>query len=284
MADRAAQIGQADSFQSWFQSVPLITKVFLVGTLVTGAGLSFKFLDGSSLVLIWPLITDRFQIWRLITPFFFAGPFSFNFALHTLVLYENCKRYETNPFNTGAGGNTADFLWMLCITMSVLLLLSYIFGLYVLSEPILYVIMYVWSRRDPEIVLNIWGFRFKAMYLPWVYIAIRLVMGGAITEPLMGVAVGHLYFFLVEVMPRVHGVNLIKTPKFCVDVVKWATGLTPSGAPSTGTTAFVAPGATRGPSAAPPVPTTDAGMRYRGSRDNRPASYNWGTGRVLGSN
>ncbi|RYG67905.1 hypothetical protein EON64_06395, partial [archaeon] len=234
MADRG------DTLQGWFSSVPLITKVFLVSTLITGAGLSFKMLDGGSLVLLWPYVQNKFHFWRLFTCFVFAGPFSFNFALHTLVLYENCKRYESNPFNTGAGGNSADFLWLLLIAMTVLLVLAYIFDMYVLSEPLLYVIMYVWSRREPDAMLNIWGFRFKALYLPWVYIAIRMVMGGAITEPLIGVAVGHLYYFLVQVLPATHGVDLIKTPKFCVDIVKYCTGLTPA---NNATPTFAAPGA-----------------------------------------
>ena len=35
------------------------------------------------------------------------GPFSFNFAMHTYVLYENSRRYESNPYNTGGGGSSA---------------------------------------------------------------------------------------------------------------------------------------------------------------------------------
>lgn len=279
MADRAAQVGQGDSLQSWFQSVPLITKIFLVSTLATGAGLSFKMLDAGSLVMIWRLLSDKFQIWRLFTCFVYAGPFSLNFAIHTMVLYENCKRYEANPYNTGAGGNTADFLWMLIVTMAILLACAYVFDLYVLSEPLLYVIMYTWSRREPEAMLNIWGFKFKSIYLPWVYVAIRLVMGGAITEPLMGIAVGHLYYFLVDVMPTVHRINLIKTPKFCVDVVQWATGLTPAGQPVPGYTATPPPRAAAGGT---PAGAATEGMRQRGNA--RPATYNWGGGgRVLGS-
>jgi Derlin-2/3 len=273
---------RGDSLQSWFQSVPLITKVFLVSTLASGAALSFRLLDASALVLIWGAVRDKFQFWRLFTCFIYAGPFSFNFALHAYVLYDNCRRYELNPFNTGAGGNTADFLWMLMISMGILLLVSCIFEMYVLSEPILYVIMYVWSRREPDAMLNIYGFRFKALYLPWVYVAIRMIMGGAITEPLMGIAVGHLYYFLVEVFPVSHRVNLIKTPRFCTDIVHYCTGLTPGN--NAGYTAVP-------PVAARAVPVgaaggTGDGLRYRGAADRnaRTGGYNWGSGRVLGNN
>jgi hypothetical protein len=35
------QVGDGDTFQDWFNSVQLVTKVFLVSTLVGGALLSF---------------------------------------------------------------------------------------------------------------------------------------------------------------------------------------------------------------------------------------------------
>lgn len=274
----------ADTLQEWFNNVPLITKILLVSTFLSGAALSFRFLDASSLVLIWGPIKDRFQVWRLFTPFILAGSFSFNFAIHLLVLYENCKRYESNPYDTGAGGNTADFLWMLLLSMAALLLVAYVLNLYVLSEPLLYVILYVWSRREPDTQLNIWGFRFKSLYLPWVYIAIRLIMGGAITEPIIGIAVGHLYYFLVAVMPVAHGRNLIRTPAFCSRFVHWATGFIPSGAPPTTGFTHIAPPQRAAPAAG--AAAGEGGLRYRGAardRDGRPATYNWGSGHVLGT-
>lgn len=294
MADRAAQVGQGDTFQSWFNSVPLVTKVLVVSTLVTGAATTFQFLSPETLVLDWTFLIDRFEVWRLCTPFIYAGPFSFNFALHVLTLYENCRRYESNPFNTGAGGNTADFLWMVIISMAVLLLVSLVIPTWVLSDELLFTILYVWSRRDPEIMLNILGFKFKALYLPWVFTGIRLVMGGSITVPLVGIAVGHLYYFLVDILPRTNGLNIIKTPRFCVDFVRWASGLTPSGAPSPGYTSYAPPTRNAGQPTAAAAPagandgTGSAGLRHRGPRDprdaSRPATYNWGTGRVLGGN
>jgi len=132
-----------------------------------------------------------------------------------------------NPFNTGAGGNSADFLWLLLVSMSALLLVGYSFEMLVLSESILYVVMYMWSRREPDAQLNIFGFKFKALYLPWVYIAIRLVMGGSVTEPLLGIGVGHGFYFLSEVLPHTEGYHLgplLRTPGFCVDLMTYCSG------------------------------------------------------------
>lgn len=285
------QVGGGDSLKDWFDSVPLVTKIFLMSTLMSGAALSFKWISAESMILFWPLITSKFEVWRLFTPFIFAGSFSFNFAMHTYVMYENFRRYEENPYNTGAGGNTADFIWLILLAMGVLLGLAYVFDLLILSDAILYVVMYVWSRREPAAQVNMFGFRFKSVYLPWVYVAIRLLMGGSITEPLMGIAVGHLYFYLVEVYPAAHGGRgLIQTPQFCSRLVTFLTGFLPVNAPPTGVYMQAPPG--RRPDApAANIPaannvlggTNAEGLRQRGGQQARPATYNWGTGRTLGT-
>jgi hypothetical protein len=277
-----------DSFQQWFAEIPLVTKILTVSTLLLGAMTTFKMLSAEKLVLIWPYVTEKFQIWRFFTAAVFSGSFSFNFVMHLWVLYENCKRYELNPYNTGAGGNSADFLWMILVCLSILLAVSYLFDLYVLSEPLLYVILYVWSRKEPEAQLNIFGFRFKSLYLPWVYVGIRLLMGGSITEPLIGIGVGHVYFFFVTIFPTLYHRELIKTPKFCIDIVQYATGLTVGG--GGGGRAWYQPAAAAAGPAAQPAGGGGAGntdnLRFRQNAQQgqqRPQTYNWGTGRSLGS-
>ncbi|KAJ1407241.1 Derlin, partial [Ochromonadaceae sp. CCMP2298] len=172
-----AGVNDGDSIKGWFNDVPIVTKVFLCSTLLSGAVLTLGLFSAFDLVLDWPNIRYKFHFWKLLTNFFFAGKFSFNFAIHTYVLYENCRRYEEAPFNTGAGGSSADFLWLILMAMALMLVAAYYLDIMVLSEAILYVVMYVWSRRDPDSLVKIFGFKFKALYLPWVYIGIRVVMG-----------------------------------------------------------------------------------------------------------
>lgn len=271
MNRNVAQVGDGDTLQNWFNSLPLVTKIFLVSNLIMGASLTFKWLEGASMVLFWPMILKKFQIWRLFTSFIFAGPFSLNFAFHVYILYQNLRKYEENPYNTGAGGNSADVLWMILLSMGCLLLIAYIFDMMILTESLLYVILYVGSRRDPNSQVNMMGFRFKSIYLPWVYIAIRLLMGGGITEPLLGVAVGHLYFYLVEVLPTTRRRQVIFTPSFCNRIVAYLTGFMP--VPTTGVHVQAPP--ERAAPATANNPTE--GLRNRGT-------YNWGQGRTLGTN
>jgi hypothetical protein len=275
MNRQPAQVGGGDSVSDWFKEVPLVTKILVTGTVASATLVTFGVLSEFTFLFVFELIYKKFNYWRLFFPFIYCGKFSFPFAMHAYVLYENCRRYEQNPFNTGGGGNSADFLWMILIGMAVLCVVAYYFQLIIMSEPLLYMIMYVWSRRDPDLVLNMYGFKFKALYCPWVYVLIRVVMGGSPTDPLIGIAVGHLYYFLIEVLPHSHGYDLIRTPDFCIQAVRLYSGVS---APSRGgytASAPAAPAQAAGPNGQGNVP--------RGGFPNMGAGHQWGRGRALGS-
>jgi Derlin-2/3 len=277
-----AGVGSGDSISDWYKELPLVTKLFLTGTLLTGALASFNMINPMSLACIWPLIINKFHFWRLFTPFIFAGSFSFNFAMHLYVLYENCRRYEQNPFNTGGGGNSADVLFMVLFAMGVLNIAAYFLEIPFMSEPLLYVIMYAWSRREPEAGLSMFGFKFKALYCPWVYVAIRILMGGSATLPLVGIAVGHVYYFLIEVLPMTHGYDLLRTPEFCVQAVRMYTGVTGGGPGGSPYVAVQAPAARVGAPGA--AAGAGAGAGAQGGFPSMGAGYQWGRGRTLGTN
>jgi hypothetical protein len=176
--------------QEWFRDLPIVTKLLFTSTLLSGVVTTFGLIDPMALIFYWPNIYEKFEIWRLLTAFTFAGSFSMSFAMHIYMLYQNSMRYESNPFNSGARGTSADYLFMIIFSMGVLCVLGYIFDTMMLSEPLLYVIMYTWSRKEPDAQTNIFGFKFKALYLPWVYVAIRMLMGNSITGPLLGIGCG----------------------------------------------------------------------------------------------
>mmetsp|Transcript_4414 Transcript_4414/g.9944 ORF Transcript_4414/g.9944 Transcript_4414/m.9944 type:complete len:233 (+) Transcript_4414:94-792(+) len=213
------------SLQAWYYNVPVITKFFFMGTLLSGALLAQRIVSPADVVLDWSQVRDNHQYWRLLTSFFYGGPafFSIGFAIHLFMVYENCRRYEETPFDTGGGGTSADFLWMLAITLAPLLILSYFFHMHVLSEVLVFLLMYTWSRRTPQTVVNIGPFPVKALYVPFINLGIRLLLGGTLTEPLLGMGVGHLFYFLAQVLPQ-HGIRLVRTPLICDEVVAYATG------------------------------------------------------------
>ena len=81
----------------------------------------------------------------------------------------------------------------------------------------IYFILYIWSRRHPTSQANIWGIPMKAMYLPFAYLALTIFMGNNYFDMIHGLAVGHIYYFLVDVMPQVYGKDVLQTPLFLID-------------------------------------------------------------------
>lgn len=63
-----------------------------------------------------------------------------------------------------------DYLWMLLLSTTLLLVIAFYFDILILSEPILYVIMYVWSRREPDMMMNIFGFKVSEVVLLYLEI------------------------------------------------------------------------------------------------------------------
>jgi derlin-1 len=88
-------------------------------------------------------------------------------------------------------------------------------GSVVLPEPLLMCIVYMWSMCNmDETVSFMFGLRFKALYLPWVLVALDVVMGGPLSmDKLVGIAVGHVLYFMERVFPASEGgFRLLPTP------------------------------------------------------------------------
>lgn len=141
------------------------------------------------------------------------------FVMQLFMLVQYSSRYELSPFNTGGGGSSADYLLMLVFGAAALLLLNCYLGYYVLGGSLVSMVTYLWSCREPHALVSFWGFTLPAMYLPWALAALSFLMGGtsAMISPLMGIGVGHLYYFLIETLPLEYDVDLLKTPGFFVE-------------------------------------------------------------------
>jgi len=55
---------------------------------------------------------------------------------------------------------------------------------------------------------------FQAPYLPWVLLGFSVLLGNAIWVDLVGMAVGHTYYFVEDVFPNQRGgFRLLNTPQ-----------------------------------------------------------------------
>lgn len=61
----------------WFQSLPVITQYWFGATvLVTLCG-NFGVIDPRQLIFAWSMVKDKFELWRCVTCFCYAGAFDF---------------------------------------------------------------------------------------------------------------------------------------------------------------------------------------------------------------
>jgi hypothetical protein len=84
-------------------------------------------------------------------------------------------------------------------------------------------IVYVWSRRNPQVTMNFMGFmNFRAPYLVYVLLGVTVLFNNinALVTDAVGLIIGHLYFYMEDVFPNPPGrrrPHFFKTPRFLYD-------------------------------------------------------------------
>jgi len=266
-ANNVQQIDDTGGPQAWFKSLPLVTRYWFGAALLTTCAGNFGFVSPMKLVYVWDNIWDDFEIWRFLTPFLFVGKFDFNTLMALYMLQSFSQRYETEPYNTGAGGGTADYIFAMMFGTAAIFL-SYPIMMMILPVPpmfartLMFFVLYTWSKRHPTAPASIYGVQLKAIHLPFAYVVLSVLMGGLYSDLVHGIIVGHLFYFLVDVVPIVYGKDFLHTPQFLIDQVGIGEYVAPAPAAGVGNNTWAPPGRTNAPS--------DPARPARG--------HTWGTG------
>ena len=70
------------------------------------------------------------------------------------------------------------------------------------GSSLTFMLVYLWGKRNPAMQISLLGLlAFNAPYLPWVLLGFSLLLGHDVSSDLLGIAVGHLYYFLEDVFP-----------------------------------------------------------------------------------
>ncbi|KAL5697727.1 ER-associated protein degradation protein [Ranunculus cassubicifolius] len=197
----------------YYKSLPPITKAYGTACFATTAAYQLGLINPMYLYLSYKLVFSHFQIWRLITNFFFLGGFSINFGIRLLMIARYGVQLEKGPFDR----RPADFLWMMLFGAFSLLAFSIIpiFEPSFLGISLVFMLLYVWSREFPNAVVNIYGlFQLKAFYLPWMMLGLDVIFGSPLVPNLLGILAGHLYYFLTVLHPLAGGKNILRTPNW----------------------------------------------------------------------
>jgi Derlin-2/3 len=219
-----------------WDSIKPVTRTWLALCIATLVGGRFGLVDIATLLFRVDRLWRNFELWRPVTVFLFMGMPSFPTLLRLYNLYKFGQGLEMNPFPSGAGaheGNQADHVWQLAFTALMTLVIGSCAGLQFLGPSLLSGVIYLWSKRNPNVDTSLWFFKMKALWLPWAMVALQFVLGENPVLELIGIAAAHVYFFLHEVMPGMElhpwlkGRNFAATPDFLYEFM----GLAPTHMP-----------------------------------------------------
>ncbi|KAK9468115.1 Derlin [Lipomyces arxii] len=197
-------------FEAWFFEVPPVTRYWTSAAVLISVLVQCETLTPYQLFFSFRTVADTHQYWRILTTFLYFGPLSLDFIFHIFFM----SRYSRMLEDTFYRNKTLDFLWLLLYSSLSLLLLSPMVSLPFLGSPLSFSLVYIWARRNPSIRLSFLGlFVFSAPYLPWVLFGFSLILNNALPKgDLLGIAVGHTYFFFEDVFPRLYGYRPLAPP------------------------------------------------------------------------
>uniref|UniRef100_UPI00398EAF41 derlin-2-like isoform X2 n=1 Tax=Pristiophorus japonicus TaxID=55135 RepID=UPI00398EAF41 len=200
-----------------YRQIPIVTRAYTTACVLTTAAVQLEFITPFQLYFNPDLIVKKYQVWRLLTNFLFFGPLGFSFLFNMIFL--------TQLFGIFA-------------------------SLFFLGQAFTIMLVYIWSRRNPFVRMNFFGLlNFQAPFLPWVLMGFSLLLGNSVIVDLLGIAVGHIYYFLEDVFPnQPGGVKLLVTPGFLKAIFDGA----------------------------------EEDPNYNVLPEDRPGGFNWGQGQRLG--
>ncbi|XP_064612393.1 derlin-2-like [Liolophura sinensis] len=206
----------AQTVQQEYMQMPPVTRAYTTACVLTTLSVQLDIITPFQLYFNPHLIFRQYEVWRLLTTFMYFGPIGFNFLFNIIFTYRYCRMLEEGSFR----GRTADFVFMFLFGGLLMTLLALFVNLVFLGSAFTIMLVYVWSRRNPYVRMNFFGLmNFQAPYLPWVLLGFSLLLGNSIIIDLMGIAIGHIYFYLEDVFPQQPGgFKILKTPAFLTSI------------------------------------------------------------------
>ena len=216
-----------DEFKTFYFRIPPITRYYLTCVFITATIATYIkplqmiiyyiFLD-------YQLALNNFQIWRLFTNILFVGGFSTSFLFFLIMIYMRFKEVEQNAIILRVYAKFIMMLFYLLLFLNIINICSYkIFDIkpgFTLAQQLLLAFIYIDSKREPQKTINLYFLPIKNALYPYALIVFNIVSGAGIYDNIIGIIAGNIYYFLVDVLPVQKNINILKTPKFLVDLLE----------------------------------------------------------------
>lgn len=204
----------------WYRGIPQVTRWWFTGSVIVPLLARFGLLNPMWLILNFQKTVYEFQVWRPITSLFYfpITPMTgFHYLIMLYFMYSYSRRLDEGIFD----GRPADYMFMLLFCWILLVIVGFIAPLMMLMDPMVLAVLYVWCQLNRDTIVSFWfGTQFKAMYLPWVLAAFNMIIRGSFMNELIGIGVGHMYFFLMFKYPQdFGGRSFLSTPQFLYNLL-----------------------------------------------------------------
>uniref|UniRef100_A0A1A9ZHZ1 Derlin n=1 Tax=Glossina pallidipes TaxID=7398 RepID=A0A1A9ZHZ1_GLOPL len=201
------------SIRQFYVEIPPVTRFYTTACVLTTLVVHLDIVSPLQLYFNPTLILRKLQLWRLATTFlFFGSSVGITFFFNIVFTYRYCRMLEEGSFR----GRSSDFVTMFLFGATLMIFFGMFVNLLFLGQAFTLMLVYVWSRRNPGVRMNFFGvMNFQAPYLPWVLLCCSMILGNTIWVDIIGMGVGHIYYFLEDVFPfQRNGYKFLKTPNF----------------------------------------------------------------------
>lgn len=162
--------------EQFIKQIPPATRYYLGSVIVTTFLVTYPIINVVEYMILDFSMVFKLQIWRLITNFFIVGKFSFGFLFFVMMTYQVMLAFENKAREQRKYSEFAMMLFYIC---STLLLINLIFQFKVfLSMELLFALIYLDSKRDPDKPVALWGIKMKSKFLSnyFIYNVILLII------------------------------------------------------------------------------------------------------------
>ncbi|CAK9141637.1 unnamed protein product [Ilex paraguariensis] len=82
-----------------------------------------------------------------------------------------------------------------------------------MGDSLVFMVVYVWGSMFPNEPVHIPRFgEVKGLYIPWCVLGLDYLLGNPVTPDILGIIVGHVYYFFAVLHPLAGGKNIFTAP------------------------------------------------------------------------
>ncbi|KAI5187003.1 Derlin-2/3 [Nematocida homosporus] len=190
-----------------YRSIPIVSRLFFTISISLTLLTYLDFISPYSLIYSWAHL-QKLEIWRALTTFFYWGPASLDVFIHQFFMLKYCVMLEE------ACSDPSDFLYLLIVGMALIFGMGNILGMAKMSNALSTYIIYIWSKRNPLILVQYMGlFNLPAYYVPCIMFLFSFIVEKKLPQSdLVGIVAGHIYFYFKHVYVKTSTSEPLRTP------------------------------------------------------------------------